>query len=209
MVTQARADATRHMIMDAAVELFAESGYGNVALSDVIAHARVTRGACHYHFASKEALAAALITYADDPMLVAAADAAAPTASTLANLIHSTFAMAAMIRSDSKVRVGLQLGQSLNQISKTAVGPYSRERASMVVATVQLARDDGDLDAAVDADAVGHLIWCGILGNYFLADAAGADVISGLAKIWRVKHAVNGLTRNAAIDYAPSPSRCR
>ena len=56
-----RGEATRRLILDAAAEAFGEVGYANVALSDVIARAQVTKGACYHHFPTKDALAIALI----------------------------------------------------------------------------------------------------------------------------------------------------
>jgi len=61
MAVQARADATRRKIMDAAVDLFDEVGYGDTPLSAIIDRAKITKGAFYYHFADKEAVAAAII----------------------------------------------------------------------------------------------------------------------------------------------------
>jgi hypothetical protein len=59
MTGQARAVATHQRILDAAVELFDEAGYGHTSLHDIIDRAGVTKGAFYYHFATKEALAGA------------------------------------------------------------------------------------------------------------------------------------------------------
>ena len=42
MAIQARADATRRKIMDAAVDLFDEVGYGDTPLSEIIDRAKIT-----------------------------------------------------------------------------------------------------------------------------------------------------------------------
>lgn len=44
MVVQARAAATRRRIIEAAVTLFAENGYGETGLVDVLQHAGVSKG---------------------------------------------------------------------------------------------------------------------------------------------------------------------
>ena len=61
MVMQARAEATRHRILDSAVDLFDELGYGETGLADVLQRAGVSKGAFYYHFDSKEGIAAAII----------------------------------------------------------------------------------------------------------------------------------------------------
>jgi AcrR family transcriptional regulator len=54
-------DATRGRIVDAAVELFAARGYGDVAVSDVAAKAGTAKGSVYRHFESKEALFGAAV----------------------------------------------------------------------------------------------------------------------------------------------------
>ena len=61
MARQARSEATRKKIVDAAVDLFAEVGYQATGLGDIIERAELTKGALYYHFDSKEALATAII----------------------------------------------------------------------------------------------------------------------------------------------------
>ena len=61
MVRQARSEATRKKIINAAVDLFAEVGYQATGLGDIIERAEMTKGALYYHFDSKEALATAII----------------------------------------------------------------------------------------------------------------------------------------------------
>lgn len=58
---QARAEATRRRILDSAVDLFDELGYGETGLADVLQRANVSKGAFYYHFDSKEAVATAII----------------------------------------------------------------------------------------------------------------------------------------------------
>ena len=50
MVMQARAQATHAAIIQAALDLFEDSGYGSTGLTDIINKAAVTKGAFYYHF---------------------------------------------------------------------------------------------------------------------------------------------------------------
>lgn len=57
VASPARAEATRHEIIDAAVELVDTVGYGDTGLADVMTRADITKGAFYYHFTSKDAVA--------------------------------------------------------------------------------------------------------------------------------------------------------
>lgn len=61
MVRQERAAATRRAILDVAVELFSERGFGGTNLNQIIRRARITPGAFCYHFSSKDEVAFAII----------------------------------------------------------------------------------------------------------------------------------------------------
>lgn len=56
-----RTAETRKIILDAAARLFASRGYGQTSVDAVIAEAGLSKGAFYHHFASKEALLAALL----------------------------------------------------------------------------------------------------------------------------------------------------
>ncbi len=58
---QPRARATRLAILTAAAEHFARNGYHGTSLDSVLADSGGTKGALYFHFASKEALARAVI----------------------------------------------------------------------------------------------------------------------------------------------------
>ena len=58
---QGRARATRQALLIAAATRFAEVGYHGTSLSEVITASKVTKGALYFHFASKQALADAVV----------------------------------------------------------------------------------------------------------------------------------------------------
>ena len=186
MAVQMRGEATRRLILDAAAEAFAEFGYANVTLSDVIARAQVTKGACYHHFATKDAMAGALIDYSDAQLLDKAGQVTSESASALENLIRATFALANVIQHDTKVRLGLLLGAALEQTRHSESGGYQQRRA-VVVAAVERAVSEGDLVVEdVDAADVGEVIWSSLVGSYLVTAASGQNLVLGLARVWRV-----------------------
>src|SRR6476646_9534890 len=58
---QARAEATRDAVLSGAAEVFLRLGYANASLAEIMAQAKVTKGALYFHFGSKEELARVVI----------------------------------------------------------------------------------------------------------------------------------------------------
>ncbi|MFF4696036.1 ScbR family autoregulator-binding transcription factor [Streptomyces chattanoogensis] len=61
MVQQDRAIRTRRLILEAAASVFDDRGYDRATIAEVLERAGVTKGALYFHFASKEALALAVL----------------------------------------------------------------------------------------------------------------------------------------------------
>ncbi|MGA5418549.1 ScbR family autoregulator-binding transcription factor [Streptomyces pseudogriseolus] len=61
MARQERAVRTRHAVVQAAAQVFAERGYAAATIAEILDRAGVTKGALYFHFDSKEALARGVI----------------------------------------------------------------------------------------------------------------------------------------------------
>jgi AcrR family transcriptional regulator len=70
------AEATRGALIAAARPLFAERGYADVATEQIVAAARVTRGALYYHFEDKRDLFRAVFAEADRDLVQGIAERA-------------------------------------------------------------------------------------------------------------------------------------
>ena len=181
---QARAEATRQRILDSAVDLFSELGYGETGLADVLQRAGVSKGAFYYHFSSKESLAAAIIEdyrHRVEVMLQIELDL---SASPLEQLIAASFASAAIIRTDKTARVGNEILQALTQISTTATQTYA-EWTRQFVAGFTRAVEGARLNTPQSVAEMAEGVWAGVLGSHLLSCALGGDPFERLANTWR------------------------
>ena len=185
MPLQARAEATRRRILDSAVDLFSELGYGETGLADVLQRAGVSKGAFYYHFDSKEAVATAIIEEFRDKVELSARELFDPAAPEIGGVIRSTFDSAAMIASDKNARIGHELLQALSQISSVASQTYSRW-TKQFVAVIARAVEPWTKDRGIDATELAEAVWVSILGSHLLSSALGDDHFARLARSWKL-----------------------
>jgi AcrR family transcriptional regulator len=184
VVLQARAEVTRRRILDSAVDLFDELGYGETGLADVLQRANVSKGAFYYHFDSKEAVATAIIEDFRRQIKEATREKIDGSAPILDRLIMATFTTAEMLKSEKTARIGNQLLQALSQISSSASQVY-REWTTKFVDTLKAGLEAVGVRAGVNVTEVAEATWAGILGSYLLASAFSSDPQIGLAQAWR------------------------
>ena len=185
MVRQARSEATRNRIINAAVDLFAEVGYQATGLGDIIERAEMTKGALYYHFDSKEALATAIIEEGANTALTAFRSISEPSSPALENMIHGVFVVADLMTTDKMVRTGSQLLRAFGEFNAATALTHGHQLSEMV-AQARQAIAEGDLRDGLDPDAVGELIVGAVLGAEFISNAAssGADLIERIARTW-------------------------
>lgn len=185
MVRQARSEATRKKIVNAAVDLFAEIGYQATGLGDIIEHAELTKGALYYHFDSKEALATAIIEAGAHTALTAFRNIGEPTAPALENMIHGVFVVADLIRTDKTVRTGAQLLRAFGGFNEATVLTH-RHLAAEMVNRARQAIAEGDLRGDLDPQTVGEVIVSAMLGAELVSNvtSGGSDLIGRIATTW-------------------------
>ncbi len=184
MARQARAEATRAKIIDAAVDLFTDAGYGDTDLAAIVRQASVTKGAFYYHFDSKEAVADAIIAEGNIRLRNVFLDAD-QSSSALQNLILATFGVARLMRTDKLVGTGNLLVQALSQIGSAGQGLYP-DWLQVFTTYLKNVAAQGDLSDGVDPAEAGETVCASVLGAQLLSDAIGDDVCSRLARAWRV-----------------------
>ena len=185
MTLQARAQITRQTIIDAAAEVFGELGFGNASLTEMIDRAGVTKGAFHYHFPTKEAIARALVDHAESSIVEAFdTELRASAVPALECLVRAAFVVADRARSDIKVAVGIQLWDTLGHQDTL---PANRTRNhDLAIEAIGRAVREGDLCADVDPEDVCHTLWVSMLGNQLHAQASRRDAVTTLPIVLRI-----------------------
>ncbi len=115
MARQVRAEKTRATIITAAADLFDRQGYEATSLSDIVEHARVTKGALYFHFAAKEDLAHAILELQSVTCHRLARDTGARGRTSLEALMRLTFCLARMSAEDPVLRAGLRLATGVTR----------------------------------------------------------------------------------------------
>jgi AcrR family transcriptional regulator len=183
-MAQTRALATRQTIIDSAVDLFAERGYGDTTLADITKKAKVTTGAFYHHFTSKKAVAEAII--GDGwPRALHVIDKNLNSASPgLENVIAMTFDLSALMKRDPTVGVANHLNQAFGEFDRDGREGF-RRRASSFVTRVAGAVNRADLRDDISPEEVGSLVWINVHGCHLLSDALGDSVFERLELSWR------------------------
>ena len=182
MARQARAEATRRRIIEAAVDLFSELGYGETGLADVLQRAGVSKGAFYYHFDSKESVAVAIIEDYRQANAAAVLDRIDLSAPLLDRIIVASFISGALLQTDKTARIGNELLQALHQISSIAALTYRQWTDDFVT---NLTRAINAAEVNPNAGELAQAAWAGVLGAHLLASALGDDPYPRLAVVWR------------------------
>lgn len=184
MALQARAESTRRRIIEAAVGLFSQRGYGDTGLVDIVEAAALSKGAFYYHFNSKEEVATAIIDDYDNKLAATVLANIDPMAPTVADMVRSTFAVQELLCVDVSMQVGQLLMQAFEQIS-----PGSRrvtvDWTDKFVYMVTAAHHAGELIDTVDPHEVGEAIWIAVLGSHVLSGALKDNPFARLNRSWR------------------------
>ncbi|MEU3751082.1 MULTISPECIES: ScbR family autoregulator-binding transcription factor [Streptomyces] len=109
MSKQERAARTRNALIRSAADLFERHGYVKASLDEISSGAGVSRGALHFHFANKAAVADAVETAAALSLRRAADDAGPAHVNALQALVDLSHALARLLHKEVVVRAGFRL----------------------------------------------------------------------------------------------------
>ncbi|MFC9289199.1 ScbR family autoregulator-binding transcription factor [Streptomyces sp. NPDC057052] len=180
MAKQERAIRTRRAIVEAAGAVFDEHGYTSTTIAMVLERAQVTKGALYFHFASKEALAQAVLNE-QVPF------GSVPTQPCkLQEIVDMTFVVARRLLDNALLRGSVRLAVDQETPSGVDHGEPFRQWAQALTDLLEAARQRGELLPTVKpAETVGLLVgtFTGIqLMSRALTDRA--DLGDRLAVMW-------------------------
>ena len=171
MAPQARSEATRQRILDAAMDLFSEVGYAAAGLGEIIERAGMTKGALYHHFDSKEALATAIIEQGDNLTRDVFGHVCQYSSPALENLIHGVFVVTDLLVSDKAARTAEQLTRGLAEFNNAASQVWPN-RLDAMTTQARRAMTEGDLRDGLDPQVVSESILNAMLGAQLLSSAA-------------------------------------
>jgi AcrR family transcriptional regulator len=187
MARQVRSEATRRKILDAAIDVFNEVGYGAADRGAIIERTGMTKGAFYHHFDSMESLASAIIDEGAKLVLDVLAGTSDSFSPALENMVHGTFVAADLFSSDKVARTAEQLSLALGNFNDTGTRVYARW-LEMMAAEAGRAISEGDLREDLDPKMVSESIISATFGTRILSQSApgGSDLIGQLTHMWEL-----------------------
>jgi len=167
MVKQERAARTRRALIRAAAEAFAGEGYVPASLPLISERAGVSKGALHFHFASKDALARAVEDEAARAVegIIGSAQQR-PGAARLELLAEVTRGLMSRIATDVVVRAGFQMDGDVTRKGDLAL---SRRWQGWVGEVLRQAEREGELGEGVSWRAMATAVVAATVGLRVLA----------------------------------------
>ncbi|WP_328891873.1 ScbR family autoregulator-binding transcription factor [Streptomyces sp. NBC_00316] len=161
MVKQVRAARTREALIRAAAEVFADDGYALASLPAISKRAGVSTGALHFHFASKDVLAAEVEGAAFERVARLAEHCRAAAGTSLQSLVDTSSGLLHALADDPVVRAGFRLGGDPSRKNDSELLHWWHGRVRDLIVDAQGA---GELERTVSADAATTVIVASMVG---------------------------------------------
>lgn len=202
MTRQARSEATRRQILDAAIDVFGEVGYAAAKWKRITERTGMTKGALYHHFDSKESLASAIIEEGSDVVLVAFRNACGSSSPGLENMIHGAFTIANVLSSDKMAGAAERLTAALSGFNEAAAR-FCTQLVELMTAQAQRASAEGDLRQDLAPAMVSEAVVGAILGMRLVCDAIPAEGLGGgigrTCQVWDLL--LPGVVSDASLPY--------
>jgi AcrR family transcriptional regulator len=105
--------STRRALIDVATELFAERGYAGTSLDEIVAGARVTKGALYHHFSGKQALFESVFERVEDEATAAIRRAVRGAHDPWAKAVAGLRSFLEVVQQDEYRRIVIQEGPAV------------------------------------------------------------------------------------------------
>lgn len=170
MPQQDRAHATREAILRAAAEEFDRLGYDRTSLSAVLARSGLTKGAFYFHFASKEALACALIEDQDQSWERMREEWDARAVGPLCKLVGMFVESADRMAGNVTLRAGVRLAAD-REVGYPGVPSAHLGWEKIIEDYLSAARDAGEIRSDVEPAALARTLCASTLGARYISSA--------------------------------------
>ena len=170
MARQERAIRTRRTILDAAAAVFDERGYTSATIGEILGRAGVTKGALYFHFASKEALARAVIAEMVQRWGDLRGQVSRSGVDPLEALLGLVGEVIRRLIEDPIARGGTRLLNDLPRSVQDAGGHYHRVERDVAALLVEAAQA-GLLREGIDSALVARQIVALVTGHRRICDA--------------------------------------
>ncbi|UED88026.1 ScbR family autoregulator-binding transcription factor [Streptomyces profundus] len=185
-VQQKRALATRQHILDSAAAVFDSEGFAGASLGRIVRHAGTTRGALHFHFPTKEALANAVVDEHNRRITAVVEGISRSDVSALEQMMAISELTARQIDDDPVVRAGTRL---LMEMTYSEAPPLAyRVWIEACERLVRKAVSDGDLAPTVSPEAVAHLVISSLAGTQMVTSVLSGrgDLHQRVEEMWEI-----------------------
>ncbi len=190
--------STRQRLIAAASRQFAQRPYSMVSLDDILTEAELTKGAMYFHFASKQALASAIIDDLTEMNRAAVTELVARKMSGLETLIDLVYLLAVQDTQNEVARAGVRLVDTLDNAALTTT-PW-QSSVDTVTTLIQKAATEGDVIDHHDPEDIAKMLvalWVGIRRISDLDQPE--DHLDNLKKAWIL--VLPSFTNPDRIDY--------
>lgn len=170
--TKEEAAETRQHILDTALDVFSKKGFSRTTFVDIAEQIGLTKGAVYWHFKTKTDLLVALIEYRASRKCVQVASPDA-LSDTLASLRRCYVESARSVLADPSLRkfeffIHFQIEWSAELISevRARLAELRVDPIRKYTGAIQQLQENGEVDAAADAEQLGTLLtatWFGLM----------------------------------------------
>jgi AcrR family transcriptional regulator len=197
--------ATRAFILQAAAEIFAERGYADATLAELIARSGLTKGAFYFHFASKEQLAFAVLEEKQQRWLDLIGSRVLDKPRAIDQLRALGPALIRLHREDPSAYSAPRLSRELGRMPEHSGSVRAQMRGwiELVAGIIGRAQQEGSLAAELDATALATILVAATDGLKDLSDILDPPSRAQRGFERRIEHlgaVVEALTTHAMAD---------
>ncbi len=189
---------TRQRLIAAASRQFSQRPYSMVSLDDILSEAELTKGAMYFHFASKQALASAIVNDLTETNRAAVAELIGRKMSGLETVIDLVYLLAVQDTQNEVARAGVRLLDSLDTTELATT--LWQSWIETVTALIRKAATEGDIVDHHDPEDIAKMLvalWVGIRRISELNQPE--HHLDNLQKVWIL--ALPSFTNPDRIDY--------